>query len=76
MYLSSPVTTVVNVFLRLIFKWVADPGEPFLWKNNLNPLITPFLKSSGGKCQDAAILVEELAGTIKLAGAREGTAIE
>lgn len=55
---------------------VADPGEPFLWKNNLNPLITPCLKSSGGKCQDAAILVEELAGTIKLAGAREGTAIE
>lgn len=55
---------------------VADPGEPFLWQNNLNPLMTPCLKSSGGKCQDAAILVEELAVTIKLAGAREGAAIE
>ena len=35
----------------------------------------PFLESAGGNCQDAVILVEELALTVKLVGAFEGAAI-
>ena len=35
----------------------------------------PFLESSGGNCQDAVILVEELAFTVKLVGAFEGAAV-
>ena len=35
----------------------------------------PFLESAGGNCQDAVILVEELAVTVKLVGDPEGTAI-
>ena len=35
----------------------------------------PFLESSGGNCQDAVILVEELAFTVNLVGAFEGAAI-
>ena len=35
----------------------------------------PCLASAGGNCQDAVILVEELALTVKLVGAFEGTAI-
>ena len=34
----------------------------------------PFLKSSDGNCQDASILVEDLAVADKLLGACEGTA--
>ena len=33
----------------------------------------PFLESAGGGCQDATILVEVLAVTVKLDGASEGT---
>ena len=36
----------------------------------------PFLERAGGNCQDAVILVEELAVTVKPPGAFEGTAIE
>ena len=36
----------------------------------------PFLESSGGNCQDAVILVEELAVREKLLGGLDGTAIE
>ena len=35
----------------------------------------PFLESAGGNCQDAVILVEELAVTKKVVGAFEGTKI-
>ena len=35
----------------------------------------PFLESAGGNCQDAVMLVEELALTVKLVGAFEGAAI-
>ena len=38
--------------------------------------MTPFLLSSGGNCQDAVILVELLAVTVKPLGAAEGAAIE
>ena len=36
----------------------------------------PFLESAGGNCQDAVILVEELAVREKLPGGLDGTAIE
>ena len=36
----------------------------------------PFLESSGGNCQDAVILVEEVAVRVKPRGACEGTEIE
>ena len=35
----------------------------------------PFLESAGGNCQDAVILVEELALTVKPLGGCEGTEI-
>ena len=35
----------------------------------------PFLESAGGNCQDTVILLEELAVTVKLLGAFEGTEI-
>ena len=38
-------------------------------------MIFPFLAFSGGNSQDAVILVEELAVTVKLLGACEGTEI-
>ena len=38
--------------------------------------MTPFLSSSGGSCQDALILVELFAVTVKPIGAAEGAAIE
>ena len=36
----------------------------------------PFLESAGGNCQDAVILVEELAVREKLVGGLDGTVIE
>ena len=36
----------------------------------------PCLESAGGSCQDAVILVEELAVTVKPLGGCEGTEIE
>lgn len=44
-------------------------------QNNLNPVMIPFLESTGGNCQRAVILVEEFAAKVKLIGALEGTAI-
>ena len=38
--------------------------------------MTPFLLSAGGNCQDAVILVELFAVTVKPLGAAEGAAIE
>ena len=39
-------------------------------------MIIPFLKSSGGNCQDAAILVEVFGRRARLIGAFEGAAVE
>ena len=36
----------------------------------------PFIESSGGNCQDAVILVEEVAARVKPLGGCEGTVIE
>ena len=36
----------------------------------------PFLESAGGNCQDAVILVEVFAVTVKLFGALEGAVIK
>ena len=41
----------------------------------MNPVIIPFLKSAGGNCQDAVIIVEVTAVTLKLLGAFNGAAI-
>ena len=39
-------------------------------------MIFPFLSSAGGNCQDAVMLVEEVAVTVKALGAPDGTAFE
>ena len=36
----------------------------------------PFLSSAGGNCQDAVILVEDFADTVKPSGAFEGSTVE
>ena len=36
-------------------------------------MMIPFLESSGGNCQDAVIVVEFLAVTVKFVGGCEGT---
>ena len=74
-YLESPMTSVVRTALSLISSMVCEPEDPFL-KNNLNPLIIPFQSFAGGNCQDAVIMVEDFAVTVKTLGAAEGTAIE
>ena len=76
MYLRSPVTTLVKVEFFSIFKIVCESVEPFIRYNSLNLLIIPFLESGGGNCQDAVILVEEVAVTVRLVGAFVGTAIK
>ena len=73
-YSSSPVTTFNRVDPLLIVIWVDDPEEPFSLYNSLNPLMTPFLSSVGGNCQDASILVEFLTVRDKLLGGCVGTA--
>lgn len=75
-YLSSPVTTLLRVAPLLIVKVVTDPAEPFFLKNSLNPLILPFLAIPDGNCQDAVILVDELAVKVKLLGDCDGTVIK
>ena len=40
----------------------------------MNPIIIPFLESAGGNCQDAVIIVEVTAVTLKLLGAFDGAA--
>ena len=39
-------------------------------------MMAPFLPSAGGNCQDAVILVEVFAVTVKPSGAFEGATIE
>ena len=51
------------------------PEEPFFLKNNLYPLMIPFLESSGGNRQDTVILSEVVAARVKPLGGCEGTAI-
>ena len=50
-----------------------DPVEPFFLYNSLNPVTIPCLESTGGNCQEAVILVEELTVTEKFLGGFEGT---
>ena len=70
------MTTFVRVDALLTTTVVCDPEELFFLQNSLNPIMTPFLSLSGGSCQDAVILVELFAVTVKLVGAAEGAAIE
>ena len=50
-----------------------DPVEHFFLYNSLNPVTIPCLESTGGNCQEAVILVEELTVTEKFLGGFEGT---
>ena len=75
-YLRRPVTVLVKVFPSLISPVLADAAEPFFLYNSLNPLMIPFLESTGGSCQDAWMLVEVCAATAKLVGACEGAGID
>ena len=74
-YLRRPVTVLVKVFPLLISSMLGDP-EPFFLYNSLNPVMIPFLESSGGSCQYGRMLVEVCATTTKLAGGCEGTEID
>ena len=69
------MTTFVRVDPLLTVIWLDGPEEAFILENSLNPVMIPFLESSGGNCQDASILVEVLAVREKLLGACEGTEI-
>ena len=53
-----------------------DPINPFFLQNNLNPAMIPCLEYAGGNCQDAVILVEEIADKANSLGAFEGTEIK
>ena len=70
------MTILVKVFPSLKGTVIADPAKPFFLENSLNPLMIPFLESSGGSCQDALMIVEVCAATVKLVGACEGTGID
>ena len=63
------MTFLLNVDPLLISKVVTDPAEALSLKNNLNPVIIPFLEANGGNCQEAVIVVEVTAVTVKLLGA-------
>ena len=59
-----------------ICRIVDELSEPIILKNNLNPLMIPFLESAGGSCHDAETLVEVIAVTLKPLGASEGAEIK
>ena len=70
------MTFLLNVDPLLIVKIVADPPEPFFLQNSLNPVMfLPCLAKTGGNCQEAVMLVEELAVNLKAAGGCDGTEI-
>ena len=70
------MTFLLNVNPLLISKVVVNPADPFSLKNNLNPLLIPFLEANGGNCQEAVIAEEVTAVTVKLLGGCDGAAIE
>ena len=61
--------------VTLLVSSVSSPAESFFLWNSLNPVIIPCLAFSGGDCQDAVILVDVLAITVKPLGACDGTEI-
>ena len=75
MYFTSPVTSLVLADPLFIVVTVAAPRELFLLKNNLNPVMIPFLEPTGGNCQEALMIVEVIAVTMKLLGGCDGAAI-
>lgn len=75
-YLTSPVKSLVLVAPLLIVVTFARPRKLFLFKNNLNPVMIPFLEPTGGNCQDTLTIVEVTAVTVTLLGGCDGTAIE
>ena len=75
MYFTSPVTSLVLADPLLIVVTVAAPRELFLLKNNLNPVMIPFLEPTGGNCQEALMIVEVIAVTKQLLGGCDGATI-
>ena len=74
--LSSPVTFLLNINPLLMVKVVSDQPKPFFWKNSLNPVMfLPCLAGTGGNCQEAIMLVGELAVNLKAVGGCDGTEI-
>ena len=71
------MTSLFNVDPPLIVKVAADPPEPFFLQNSLNPVMfLPCLAKTGGNCQEALMLVEELAVNLKVVGGFDGTEIK
>ena len=75
-YVASPMTSLIRFPPPFIINFNDGPREPFFLYNSLNPVMFPCLAFSGGNCQDAVILVDVLATTVKPLGACEGTEIK
>ena len=76
MYFSSPVKFLLDADPLLTSKVVANPTEPFFLKKSLNPvMLLPCLAKTGGNCQEAVMLVEEVAFNLKAVGGFDGTEI-
>ena len=69
------MTFLVRIVPLLIVIVDANATKSVVLKNNLNPVMIPYLESAGGNCQDAVIAVELWTVKVKLRGACEGTAI-
>ena len=70
---ASPLTSLIRFSPPFIVNFNGDPAEYFFLYNSLNPVMFPCLVFSGGNCQDAVILVDVFAATVKPLGACEGT---
>ena len=62
--------------LSMVSTIVVDSLDSFSLKYNLNPVIFPFLEPTGGRCQDAEILVEVITLIVNPLGAFEGTGVK
>ena len=67
------MTSLIRFSPPFIINFNGGPTECFFLYNSLNPVMFPCLAFSGGNCQDAVILVDVLATTVKPLGACEGT---
>ena len=75
-YFASPVTSLIRFSPPFIINFNGGPTESFFLYSSLNPFMFPCLAFLGGNCQDAEILVDVLATTVKPLGACEGTEIK
>ena len=72
-HLSSPETSLLNSVPFFVIEVFAAPPDPFFVWNSLNPSILQCLPIACGNCQEAVMLVEELAVNVKLVGGFDGT---